>query len=94
MSSAAELEIAEESDVLVVAYFDRLEGDAYTAFRTVAETTDSVAFAETTDKAVGKAAGLSKAGVVIIKNFKARSTLPRSGVACCAAAARRVCART
>jgi hypothetical protein len=40
------------------------------AFRKLGATSEDVAFAETSNAEVAKAAGLSKHGFVIIKNFK------------------------
>ncbi|KAG1668907.1 hypothetical protein FOA52_016076 [Chlamydomonas sp. UWO 241] len=59
-----------DNEVLVLAYYKALEGDAYSAFAAVAAKTEDVGFAQTTDAAVAAAAGLTSEGVVVIKTFK------------------------
>lgn len=54
------------------------QGDAYEAFKKFAAKTEDVIFVETATDAVGKAAGLKKAGVVAIKNHKGGWVLGRS----------------
>jgi protein disulfide-isomerase A1 len=57
-------------EVLVVAYFKELKGAEYDAFVKVAQKSEDGSFAETTDAAVAKAAGLAAPGVVVITNFE------------------------
>ncbi|GBF98566.1 disulfide isomerase-like, partial [Raphidocelis subcapitata] len=65
------LDAAEKgAEVAVVAYFKELKGAEYDAFVKVAQKSEDASFFETTDAAVGKAAGLSSPGVAIITNFE------------------------
>jgi hypothetical protein len=53
------------------------QGNEYETFKKVATKTEDVPFVETTSAAVAKAAGLEKAGVVAIQNFKGRGIIHR-----------------
>ncbi|KAI8470781.1 MAG: protein disulfide isomerase 1 [Monoraphidium minutum] len=62
-------EAEKEHEVVVVAYFKALEGAEYEAFTKAAQKSEDATFFETTDAAVGKAAGLDKPGVGVVTNF-------------------------
>eukprot|EP00798_Chlamydomonas_sp_ICE-L_P013196 gene13196-19030_t len=82
VASTDELTAAEKkAEVVALGYFKELSGDDHATFTTVAGKIEDVAFLETTDAAVAKAAGLEAPGFVVIKNFagEARETVPLSG---------------
>jgi protein disulfide-isomerase A1 len=73
-------DMEDDSEVIILGYFSAFEGEAYDNFISVAKATEDVSFAQTTDKDVAAAAGLTAQGVVAIKNFKgdARETAAAS----------------
>lgn len=62
-------ELEKDNQAIIVAYFEKLEGADYDTFKGVAQKIEDVTFVETSNKDVAAAAGLTKAGVSIIKNF-------------------------
>ena len=46
-----------------------LQGADYEEFKTTAQKVEDVPFAQTTDAKVAKAAGLTKPGIAVLKNF-------------------------
>eukprot|EP00197_Chlamydomonas_leiostraca_P006170 CAMPEP_0202858778 /NCGR_PEP_ID=MMETSP1391-20130828/1156_1 /ASSEMBLY_ACC=CAM_ASM_000867 /TAXON_ID=1034604 /ORGANISM="Chlamydomonas leiostraca, Strain SAG 11-49" /LENGTH=530 /DNA_ID=CAMNT_0049537733 /DNA_START=11 /DNA_END=1603 /DNA_ORIENTATION=+ len=63
-------ELEQDNAVIVVGYFKKLSGADFDAFHKHAGKSEDALYVETSVDAVGKAAGLKKHGVSIIKNHK------------------------
>jgi len=75
----SDLEAAEA--VVVLGYFKEFKGAEFDVFSKVAQTTEDVTFAQTTDAAAAKQAGLTKPGVAVIANHAGqdRAAVPLTG---------------
>jgi protein disulfide-isomerase A1 len=70
LEAKADLDKAEkEGEVVVVGYFKDFKGADYEAFTKVAQLSEDATFLQTKDAAIGKAAGLSAAGIAVVTNF-------------------------